>query len=164
LLGADTGLESIGDYSQAQAICAYLDLLERENALPKMILYNVNPTDNYVFVTAAGSFQDDSTKAKIQFGSAWWFLDQKQGIERQLDALSNTGLLSRFVGMVTDSRSFMSFPRHEYFRRILANVCGREMEGGELPQDEHLVGGMIRNICFDNARQYLGLEVPNLGR
>lgn len=159
-LGPDMGFDSIGDFPQAQALCAYLDLLERENALPKMILYNVNPADNYVFVTAAGSFQDDSAKAKIQFGSAWWFLDQKQGMEAQLDALSNTGLLSRFVGMVTDSRSFMSFPRHEYFRRLLANLCGREMDSGELPRDQELVGGMIRNICFDNARQYLGLDMP----
>jgi len=160
LLGADTGFDSIGDFPQAQALVSYLDLLEREHALPKMILYNVNPADNYVLATAAGSFHDSSTKAKIQFGSAWWFLDQKQGIEAQLDALSNTGLLSRFVGMVTDSRSFMSFPRHEYFRRLLANSCGREMETGELPPDRELVGGMIRNICFQNAQQYLGLELP----
>jgi len=160
VLGADTGFDSIGDYPQAQALCSYLDLLERENALPKMILYNVNPADNYVFVTAAGSFQGSPAKSRIQYGSAWWFLDQKQGIEAQLDDLSNAGLLSRFVGMVTDSRSFMSFPRHEYFRRVLANLCGREMDSGELPRHWELVGGTIRSICFDNARQYLGLEMP----
>ncbi|MBV9180044.1 MAG: glucuronate isomerase [Acidobacteria bacterium] len=159
-LGPDTGFDSIGDLPQAHALCAYLDLLEQESALPKMILYNVNPADNYVFATAAGSFQGDSLKAKIQFGSAWWFLDQKQGIEAQLNALSNTGLLSRFVGMVTDSRSFMSFPRHEYFRRILANLCGRDIDGGELPPDLELVGTMIRNISFNNAREYLALEMP----
>jgi glucuronate isomerase len=159
-LGPDTGFDSMGDWPQAERLCAYLDLLDRENALPKMILYNVNPVDNHVFATAAGNFQDGSTPGKIQFGSGWWFLDQKEGIEAQLSALSNTGLLSRFVGMVTDSRSFMSFPRHEYFRRVLCNLLGGEMERGELPNDFELVGGMIRNICFENARQFLGLEMP----
>jgi glucuronate isomerase len=125
-----------------------------------MILYNVNPADNYVFAAAAGSFQDGGFAGKIQFGSAWWFLDQKEGIEAQINALSNIGLLSRFVGMVTDSRSFMSFPRHEYFRRILCDLLGREMENGELPDDINLIGAMVRNICFENARQFLGLEVP----
>lgn len=159
-LGPDTGFDSIGDWPQARALCTYLDLLEREGALPKMILYNVNPVDNYAFATAAGSFQDGKIAGKIQFGSAWWFLDQKEGIEAQTNALSNVGLLSRFVGMVTDSRSFMSFPRHEYFRRILCDLLGREMESGELPNDTNLVGNMVRNICFENARQFLGLEVP----
>ena len=124
-----------------------------------MIIYNSNPADSYVFATAAGNFQDESTAGKIQFGSAWWFLDQKEGIERQLNVLSSVGLLSRFVGMVTDSRSFMSFPRHEYFRRVLSNLLGNDMEKGDLPNDEALVGGMVRRICFQNARDYLGLEL-----
>jgi glucuronate isomerase len=159
-LGPDTGFDCIGDWPQAKALCAYLDLLERENSLPEMILYNVNPADNYVFATAAGSFNDGVTAGKIQYGSAWWFLDQKDGIERQINALSSTGLLSRFVGMITDSRSFMSFPRHEYFRRVLCNLLGGEMERGELPNDTALIGGVVRNICFENARAFLGLELP----
>ena len=159
-LGANTGFDSIGDWPQAQPLCAYLDLLQRENALPKMVLYNLNPADNYTFATAAVSFQDSPIPGKIQFGSGWWFLDQKEGIESQLAALSNTGLLSRFIGMVTDSRSFMSFPRHEYFRRVLCNWLGREVESGELPNDMELIGGVVRNICYENARQFLGLEVP----
>jgi glucuronate isomerase len=158
-LGPDTGFDSIGDYPQATALCDYFDLLESEQALPRTIIYNNNPADNYVFATAAGNFQNDSTPGKIQFGSAWWFLDQKDGIEMQLDVLSNTGLLARFVGMVTDSRSFMSFPRHEYFRRVLCNLLGNDMEKGELPSDEALVGNMVRRICFQNARDYLGLEL-----
>jgi len=159
-LGADTGFDSIGDWPQAEPLCAYLDLLDREKALPRMILYNVNPTDNYVFATAAGCFQDGGAAGKVQFGSSWWFLDQKEGIEAQLNTLSNVGLLSRFVGMVTDSRSFMSFPRHEYFRRVLSNLLGQELENGELPNDFDLVGGALRNICFENARQFLSLELP----
>ena len=158
--GPDTGFDCMGDWPQAKALCAYLDLLERENALPRMILYNVNPADNYVFATVAGSFQNGEVPGKIQYGSAWWFLDQKGGIERQLNALSNTGLLSRFVGMVTDSRSFMSFPRHEYFRRVLCNLLGTEMENGELPDDLELIGAMARNLCFENARLFLGLKLP----
>ena len=159
-LGADTGFDSIGDYPQAVALSAFLDMLASENALPRTVIYNNNPSDNYVFATAAGNFQDDSVPGKIQFGSGWWFLDQKEGIEAQLNALSNTGLLSRFIGMVTDSRSFMSFPRHEYFRRVLCNLVGRDMESGELPNDEELIGGVVRRICFQNARDYLGLELP----
>ena len=159
-LGPDTGFDTMGDWPQARPLCAYLDLLDRENALPKMILYNVNPTDNYAVATAAGSFQDARQAGKVQFGSSWWFLDQKQGIEAQLNTLSNVGLLSRFVGMVTDSRSFMSFPRHEYFRRVLASLLGEDLERGELPNDFDLVGGVLRNICFENARQFLALELP----
>jgi glucuronate isomerase len=159
-LGPDTGFDSIGDWPQSNALCDYLDLLDRENALPKMILYNVNPVDNYTFATAAGSFQDGCAPGKIQFGSSWWFLDQKEGIEAQLNTLSNVGLLSRFVGMVTDSRSFMSFPRHEYFRRVLCDLFGHEMETGLVPNDFELVGGIVRNICFQNARQFLGLDLP----
>jgi glucuronate isomerase len=125
-----------------------------------MIVYNVNPADNYVFATAIGNFQEGPVAGKIQFGGGWWFLDQKEAIEWQLNALSNTGLLSRFIGMLTDSRSFMSFPRHEYFRRILCNLLGRDVENGLLPNDDKLLGIMIRNICYDNAKQYLGLEIP----
>jgi glucuronate isomerase len=159
-IGPDTGFDSIGDWPQAETFCRYLDHLEREHALPKMVVYNVNPSDNYVFATAIGNFQDSSIPGKIQFGSGWWFLDQREAIEWQLNALSNTGLLSRFIGMVTDSRSFMSFPRHEYFRRVLCNLVGNDIEKGELPNDEQLVGMMIRNICFKNARDYLGLDLP----
>jgi glucuronate isomerase len=158
-LGPNTGFDSIGDWPQAANLCAYLDLLEQENALPKVVIYNLNPADNYIMSAAVGNFQDGETAGKIQFGSGWWFLDQKEGIEMQLNALSNTGLLSRFVGMLTDSRSFMSFPRHEYFRRVLCNLLGSEMESGELPNDEQLIGNMVRNICFENAKQYLGVEL-----
>jgi glucuronate isomerase len=157
--GPDAGFDVVGDWNQAKALCAYLDLLDREHALPKTIIYNLNPADNYIFATVIGSFQDGSTAGKIQFGSGWWFLDQKEAIEWQLNALSNTGLFSRFIGMLTDSRSFMSFPRHEYFRRVLCDLLGRDIEKGELPNDEKLLGGVVRNICFENARQYLGLEL-----
>ncbi|HEY6182956.1 MAG TPA: glucuronate isomerase [Terriglobales bacterium] len=160
-LGPNTGFDTIGDWPQALKFCTYLDLLEQENALPKLVVYNLNPADNYVIAAAVGNFQNDEIAGKIQFGSGWWFLDQKEGIEMQLNALSNTGLLSRFVGMLTDSRSFMSFPRHEYFRRILCNLLGNEMENGELPNDEQLIGNMVRNICFENAKQYLGLELAS---
>jgi len=158
-LGRDTGFDSIGDWPQAGPLAQYLDRLAQENALPKMIVYNLNPADNYVFATLAGNFQDESIAGKIQFGSGWWYLDQKEAIEWQLNALSNCGLLSRFVGMLTDSRSFMSYPRHEYFRRVLCNLLGAEMERGELPDDEGLVGTMIENICFKNAAGYFGLPI-----
>src|SRR5580658_962789 len=159
-LGPDTGFDCIGDFPQAQALVCYLDLLERENRLPKVIVYNNNPVDNYLLATVIGSFQDGSMAGKMQFGSGWWFLDQKEGIQWQLNALSNLGLLSRFVGMVTDSRSFMSYPRHEYFRRVLCNLIGQEMESGELPNDDSLLGPMISHICYSNARQYLALPEP----
>jgi glucuronate isomerase len=159
-LGPDTGFDNIGDFPQAKALCAYLDSLERENSLPRMVLYNVNPADNYLFASIAGSFSDGQIPGKIQYGSAWWFLDQKDGIEQQLNALSNTGLLSHFVGMVTDSRSFMSFPRHEYFRRVLCNLLGNEIERGDLPNDLQMIGEIVRNICFKNARHFLGMELP----
>jgi glucuronate isomerase len=161
-LGPDTGFDCISDVPQAASFCKYLDLLDQENALPKVIVYNLNPADNYAFAAAIGSFQDSLVPGKIQLGSAWWFLDQKEGIEWQLNTLSSTGLLSRFVGMVTDSRSFMSFPRHEYFRRILCDLLGRDVENGELPADEKLLGGMVRDICFENARAYLGLDLPRV--
>jgi glucuronate isomerase len=156
-LGPDTGFDSIGDWPQADSLGAYLDRLDREKALPRTILYNLNPADNYVFASMIGNFQDGSIAGKIQFGSAWWFLDQKEAMEWQLNALCSVGLLSRFVGMLTDSRSFMSYPRHEYFRRVLCNLLGADMEKGELPNDEALVGSMIKNICFGNICRYLNL-------
>ncbi|MCU0783352.1 MAG: glucuronate isomerase [Verrucomicrobia bacterium] len=156
-VGPDTGFDSIGDFPQAAALAGYLDRLDQENALPKTIIYNLNPADNYVFATMIGNFQDETVPGKIQWGSGWWFLDQKEGMEWQLNALSNLGLLSRFVGMVTDSRSFMSYPRHEYFRRVLCNLIGRDVENGEIPDDENLLGPMIRNICYHNAERYLNL-------
>ena len=159
LLGPDVGFDSIGDWPQADAIGAYLDRLEQENALPKTILYSLNPGDNYVLATMIGNFQGGGTPGKIQLGSGWWFLDQKEAIEWQINALSNCGLLSRFVGMLTDSRSLMSYPRHEYFRRVLCNLIGRDIENGEIPDSDELVGPMIENICYGNAKRYLGLEV-----
>jgi glucuronate isomerase len=160
-LGRDTGFDSIADWPQADALVAYLDRLDQENALPKMIVYNVNPVDDYLFATIVGNYQDGSIAGKMQFGTAWWFLDQREGIEWQLNALSHCGLLSRFIGMTTDSRSFMSFPRHEYFRRVLCNLLGEEMESGSMPGDLDLVGGMVRNICFNNAVSYFALpSVP----
>ncbi len=155
-LGADSGFDSIGDYQQTGTLAAFLDRLDSENALPKTIIYNNNPADNYAFASMIGNFQDGSVPGKVQFGAAWWFLDQKEGMEWQLNALSNLGLLSRFVGMVTDSRSFMSYPRHEYFRRVLCNLIGRDVESGEIPGDKALLGSLIRNICFGNAAQYFG--------
>jgi glucuronate isomerase len=157
-LGADVGCDSIGDYSQASALAVFLNTLDRAGDLPRTILYNVNPADNYVFASMTGNFQDGSVPGKIQFGSGWWFLDQKEGMEWQLNALSNLGLLRRFVGMVTDSRSFLSFPRHEYFRRVLCNLLGRDIDQGELPGDFDLVGAMVREICYENARDYFGFE------
>ena len=156
-LGRDTGYDSIGDYPQVDALARYLDRLEQEHALPQTILYNNNPVDNYTMATMVGNFQDGSVAGKMQFGSGWWYLDQKDGIEWQIDALSNVGLLANFVGMLTDSRSFMSYPRHEYFRRVLCNMLGREMDRGELPADERVVGSMVKDICFENARKYLRL-------
>ncbi len=158
-LGPDTGFDSIGDFPQAAALSRYLNTLDSTDQLPRTILYNNNPADNYVFGTMIGNFQDGSVAGKVQFGSGWWFLDQKQGMEWQMNALSNLGLLSRFVGMITDSRSFVSYPRHEYFRRTLCGLLGNDMARGEIPGDLKLVGGMVRNICFGNARDYFGLEL-----
>ena len=158
-LGPDTGFDSIGDWPQVDTLGAYLDRLDRENALPKMVIYNLNPADNYAIATMAGNFQDGSVAGKIQFGSGWWFLDQKEAMTWQMNALSNCGLISRFVGMLTDSRSFMSYPRHEYFRRVLCDLFGRDMKAGELPDDEEFVGGIVRNICYANAQRFLGLNV-----
>ncbi len=161
-LGPDTGFDSIGDYPQAAALSAYLNRLDAENALPKTIIYNLNPADNYVFGTMLGNFQDGSVPGKLQLGSGWWFMDQKEGMEWQLNALSNLGLLSRFVGMITDSRSFMSYPRHEYFRRTFCNLLGRDVENGELPKDEALLGGLIRKVCYENAHTYFNLPGMNV--
>ncbi len=158
-IGPDTGFDSIGDWAQAEALAAYLDRLNQEDALPKTIVYNLHPKDNYTLATMVGNFQDGKIAGKMQFGSGWWFLDQKECMEWQMNALSNAGLLSRFVGMLTDSRSFMSYPRHEYFRRVLCNLLGTDIESGAIPDDESMVGPMIQNICYGNARQYLGLDV-----
>ena len=158
--GPDAGFDSIGDWRQADAMQAYFDFLDREDALPKTIVYNNNPRDNYLFASMVGNFQDGITPGKMQFGSGWWYLDSIEGMQWQLNALSNVGLLSRFVGMLTDSRSFLSCPRHEYFRRVLCRLLGGEMESGELPQDFDLVGTMVANICYGNARAFFGLEVP----
>ncbi|MHB1920592.1 MAG: glucuronate isomerase [Chitinophagaceae bacterium] len=153
-LGPDTGWDSMGDFSQAKALSGFLDQLDLKNRLARTILYNVNPKDNEVMATMTGNFNDGSVPGKIQWGSAWWFLDQQEGMTRQLNALSNMGLLSRFVGMVTDSRSFLSYPRHEYFRRILCNLFGGEIENGELPADFPWIGKLIQDICYHNARNY----------
>jgi glucuronate isomerase len=157
-LGPDTGFDSIGDWPQAEPLSRYLDQLASIGKLPKMILYNLNPNDNYLFAAMIGNFQDGSIPGKMQFGSGWWFLDQKEAMEWQLNALSNIGLLSRFVGMLTDSRSFMSYPRHEYFRRVLCNLLGQEVDRGEIPMDEELLGNLVRGICFENAKAYFGLD------
>jgi glucuronate isomerase len=157
-LGPDTGWDSIGDFSQARALAKFLNRLDSDNKLAKTIIYNLNPADNELFATMIGNFNDGSAAGKVQWGSAWWFLDQKDGMTKQINALSNMGLLSRFVGMLTDSRSFLSFPRHEYFRRILCNLFGTEIENGELPNDIDWVGKVIQDICFNNANQYFGWE------
>ena len=157
-LGPDTGFDSIGDFEMARPMAKFFDRLDKDNRLTKTIIYNLNPCDNELIATMIGNFQDGSVPGKMQFGSGWWFLDQKDGIEKQLDALSNMGCLSQFVGMLTDSRSFLSFPRHEYFRRVLCNVLGKEMEQGLLPEDMELVGSMVLDICYRNAVRYLGFD------
>jgi glucuronate isomerase len=156
-LGPDTGFDSIGDFPQTRSLGRYLDALDMTGELPRMVLYNLNPADNYAFASMAGNFQDGSIPGKIQFGSGWWFLDQKEAMEWQMNALANIGLLSRFVGMLSDSRNFLCYTRHEYFRRVLCNMLGSQMEKGELPQDAALVGGMVKRICFANARDYFRL-------
>jgi glucuronate isomerase len=162
-LGADTGWDSIGDFSQGRALAKFLDRLDKEDKLAKTILYNLNPSDNELMATMIGNFNDGSIAGKIQFGSAWWFMDQKDGMTRQINALSNMGLISRFVGMLTDSRSFLSFPRHEYFRRILCNLFGEEITNGELPNDLEWIGKVIKDICYDNARQYFNFQPATAG-
>lgn len=158
LLGPDTGFDSIGDFSQAVPLAKFLDRLDSTDQLPKTILYNLNPRDNEVMATMAGNFNDGSTPGKIQYGSAWWFLDQKDGMEKQMNALSNLGLLSRFVGMLTDSRSFLSYSRHDYFRRILCNLLGKDVANGELPKDMNWLGQVVENICYNNANEYFQFE------
>jgi len=153
-LGPDTGWDSIGTFDQGKALSTFLNGLDTRNKLTKTILYNLNPADNEVLATMVGNFNDGSVAGKIQFGSGWWFLDQKDGIIKQLNALSNMGLLSRFVGMLTDSRSFLSFPRHEYFRRILCDLIGTEVEEGELPNDIEWLGKMVQDICYNNNVNY----------
>ena len=160
-LGPDTGFDSIGDLPQASSVARFLDRLDTSNQLPKTILYNLNPADNEVFATVLGNFQDGSVPGKMQYGSAWWFLDQLDGMEKQINALSNMGLLSRFVGMLTDSRSFLSYSRHEYFRRLLCAMLGTDIERGLLPNDLSLVGNLVKDVCFRNARSYFGFDLDS---
>lgn len=160
ILGPDSGFDSIGDWELARDTARFLDRLDSQGKLAKTILYNLNPKDNHVMATMIGNFQDGSFPGKIQWGAAWWFLDQKDGITDHLRTLANLGLLSRFVGMLTDSRSFMSYPRHEYFRRILCNLLGSYVETGQVQEDYELLGRMVQDICFNNARRYFPMECP----
>ncbi len=157
LVGVDAGTDSIGDYPQAVNLSQFLNALDQRDQLAKTILYNINPSDNEVFATMCGNFNDGSLKGKVQFGSGWWFLDQKQGMENQLNALSNMGLISTFIGMTTDSRSFLSYARHEYFRRILCNLLGADMENGMIPNDEKWIGEIVQNISYYNAKSYFNI-------
>ena len=159
LLGPDTGYDSIGDLPQGATLVRFLDRLDAAGCLAKTILYNLNPADNEVLASVIGSFQDGSVAGKMQYGSAWWFLDQKEGMEAQMRALSNMGLFSRFVGMVTDSRSFLSYSRHEYFRRLVCNLLGDDVKRGLLPDDRDLLGGVVRDVAYFNARNYFGFDV-----
>jgi glucuronate isomerase len=161
-LGPDTGYDSIGDPEVARPLSRFLDRLERDGHLARTILYNLNPAHNDLVATMIGNFQDGCTPGKLQYGSGWWFLDQKDGMERQIDSLSNQGLLSQFVGMLTDSRSFLSYTRHEYFRRILCNMLGTEITQGLLPTDFTLIGNMVRDICYNNAARYFGFPLTTL--
>jgi glucuronate isomerase len=156
-LGPDTGFDSVGDVPQVAKLRSFLDSLEQTGELPKSVVYNLNWSDNYAVATMLGNFQDGITPGKMQLGSGWWFSDQKEAMEAQMNALSNLGLMSRFVGMLTDSRSFLSYPRHDYFRIVLCNLIGADVENGEIPQDMELVGGMVRNICYANAESYFGI-------
>lgn len=162
-LGADSGLDSVGDFEMARPLARFLDRLDETDQLARTILYNLNPRDNELFATMIGNFQDGSVPGKMQYGSAWWFLDQKDGMEAQIRALSNMGLFSRFVGMVTDSRSFLSYSRHEYFRRLVCNLLGDDVRRGLLPDDRDLLGLLAQDVSFFNARDYLGLELGRLG-
>jgi glucuronate isomerase len=158
-LGPDTGFDSMGDFEQARPLARFLDRLDEREKLAKTILYNHNPADNELYATMIGNFQDGSIPGKLQYGSAWWFLDQLQGMTAQLNALSNMGLLSRFVGMVTDSRSFLSYSRHEYFRRLVCNLLGEDVRRGLLPDDRGLLGQLVKNVSFFNARDYFGFRL-----
>jgi glucuronate isomerase len=162
LLGPDTGFDAIGDFEIGRPLARFLDRLDSTDQLARTILYNLNPRDNELIATLVGSFQDGSTPGKMQFGSAWWFLDQRDGMEKQLNALSNMGLLSRFVGMLTDSRSFLSYSRHEYFRRLLCNMLGDDVRRGFLPNDRALLGELVEAVSFHNARAYFGFETPRV--
>ena len=157
-LGPDTGFGSMGDWPVAQPLARYLDRLDEADQLPKTVLYNNNPRDNAVLATMIGNFQDGSTPGKLQFGSGWWHLDQWDGMTQQLADLSNMGLLSRFVGMLTDSRSFLSFTRHEYFRRLLCDILGNDIVTGVIPHDYELVGGLVRDVSYHNASRYFPFE------
>jgi glucuronate isomerase len=159
-VGPDSGFDSIGDFEIAKPLAKLLDRLDQTNQLAKTILYNLNPRDNYLIATMLGNFQDGSVPGKIQMGSGWWFLDQKEGMEMQMEALSQLGLLSRFVGMLTDSRSFLSYTRHEYFRRILCNILGNDMANGLVPDDMKLIGQMVKDISYNNAASYFGFDLP----
>jgi glucuronate isomerase len=161
-IGPDTGFDSIGDWPQMEKLASYLDELESRGKLPKMVLYNLNPADNYGVATLCGNFQGGGVRGKIQFGSGWWFLDQLDGMRWQLNALSQLGILANFVGMLTDSRSFLSYPRHEYFRRLLCQILGEEVEKGMLPKDMKLLEAMVRDICYRNAEAYFGMEAGKL--
>ncbi len=158
-LGPDTGFDSIGDFEMARPISRFLDRLDETNQLAKTILFNLNPRDNALLAAMIGNFQDGTVPGKMQYGAAWWFLDQLDGMTAQMDALSNMGLLARFVGMVTDSRSFLSYSRHEYFRRLLCNLLGEDVRRGRLPDDRDLLGRLVRNVSFFNAREYFGFPV-----
>jgi glucuronate isomerase len=162
LLGPDTGFDSIGDWPVAVSLSRFLDRLDREGKLPRTILYNLNPRDNELLAGMLGNFQGGGIRGKIQFGSGWWFLDQIDGMTRQMEALSNLGMLRAFVGMLTDSRSFLSYTRHEYFRRLLCEILGRDMERGLVPRDFDLVGGMVRDISYNNAATYFGFDLPRI--
>jgi len=157
-LGPDTGFDSIGDFTQGEAMSGFFNELDNTDQLAKTILYNLNPGDNELMATMIGNYNDGSIKGKMQFGSAWWFLDQKDGMEKQINTLSNMGLLSCFIGMLTDSRSFLSFPRHEYFRRILCNLIGNDVENGELPRDEKWLGQLVSDVCYNNAKNYFNFR------
>jgi glucuronate isomerase len=157
-VGADAGVDSIGDWQVAQSMSAFLDALDKKDKLAKTVVYNLNPAYNEVFATMVGNFQDGTVPGKMQFGSGWWFMDQKDGMEKQMNTLSNMGLLSRFVGMLTDSRSFLSYSRHEYFRRILCNLIGNDVENGELPGDIKWLGKMVQDISYNNAKTYFKFE------
>jgi glucuronate isomerase len=160
-LGPDTGFDSIGDFSQGSAMSGYFNELDNSNQLAKTVIYNLNPADNEMMAAMIGNYNDGSVKGKMQFGSGWWFLDQKDGMERQINSLSNIGLLSCFIGMLTDSRSFLSFPRHEYFRRILCNLIGNDVENGELPRDEKWLGKLVADVCYHNAKEYFNFSRTN---
>jgi glucuronate isomerase len=162
ILGPDTGFDSIGDFDQAKAMSNFFNALNSDDQLCKTVIYNLNPRDNEVFATMIGNYNDGSVRGKIQFGSGWWYMDQKDGMEKQINTLSNMGLISCFIGMLTDSRSFLSFPRHEYFRRILCNLFGQDVANGELPWDEKWLGSVISDICYHNANQYFDFSPKNI--